>query len=130
MNDKNLRVSLAEYGRRLMADRLVTGPGGNLSARSGNVIYLSSSGLAFDEMRAEDYVGMKLDTGDLLEEERRPTSEFMVHLACYRKRPDIGAVVHTHPPYTVALSSSGNVGRPAGSSVSRIPGMFVLSTTR
>jgi len=108
MRDEGLRKKLAEYGRRLMAEGLVTGPGGNISARSENLIYVSASGLAFDEMTPEDYVGMDLHTGEVLEGERRPTSESLVHLACYRRRPDIGAVIHTHPRYTVALSSSGH----------------------
>jgi L-fuculose-phosphate aldolase len=108
MRDEELRIKLVEYGKRLMAERLVTGPGGNISAKEGNIIYLSPSGLAFDEMGPEDYVGMDLTTGEVVEGERRTTSEFLVHMACYRKRSDIGAVVHTHPPYTVALSSSGH----------------------
>jgi L-fuculose-phosphate aldolase len=108
MRHEELRIKLVEYGKRLMADRLVTGPGGNISAKEGNIVYLSPSGLAFDEMGPEDYVGMDLTTGQVVEGERRTTSEFLVHMACYRKRSDIGAVVHTHPPYTVALSSSGH----------------------
>lgn len=108
MRDEELRIKLVEYGKRLMAERLVTGPGGNISAKEGNIIYLSPSGLAFDEMGPEDYVGMDLTTGEVVEGEGRTTSEFLVHMACYRKRSDIGAVVHTHPPYTVALSSSGH----------------------
>ncbi|MBW1946158.1 MAG: class II aldolase/adducin family protein [Deltaproteobacteria bacterium] len=108
MRDEELRIKLVEYGQRLMAEGLVTGPGGNLSARAGNIIYLSPSGLAFDEMGAGDYVGMDLNSGEVIEGEGRPTSEYLVHLVCYRKRSDIGAVVHTHPRYTVALSSAGH----------------------
>jgi len=108
MRDEELRLKLAEYGQRLMAEGLVTGPGGNLSARAGNIIYLSSSGLAFDEMGPEDYVGVDLNSGEVIEGKGRATSEYLVHLACYRKRSDIGAVVHTHPRYTVALSSAGH----------------------
>lgn len=108
MQDEALRLKLVEYGRRLLAEGLVTGPGGNISARLDNVIYLSPSGLAFDEMAPGDYVSMNLDTGDIIAGKRRPTSEYQVHLACYRKRADIGAVVHTHPRYTLALSSSGH----------------------
>ena len=54
MRDEALRIKLVEYGRRLMAEGLVTGPGGNISARSGNLVYVSASGLAFDEMEPAD----------------------------------------------------------------------------
>jgi L-fuculose-phosphate aldolase len=37
----------------------------------------------------------------------KPTSELPMHLEAYRQRPDIQAVVHAHPPITVALSIAG-----------------------
>lgn len=37
----------------------------------------------------------------------RPSSEILLHLEAYRRRPDIRAVVHAHPPIAVALSIAG-----------------------
>ncbi|HSG18288.1 MAG TPA: class II aldolase/adducin family protein, partial [Anaerolineae bacterium] len=37
----------------------------------------------------------------------KPTSELPMHLEAYRQRPDVEAVVHAHPPTTVALSIAG-----------------------
>ncbi|UCF91393.1 MAG: class II aldolase/adducin family protein [Desulfobacterales bacterium] len=108
MRDLAIRTELVKYGRRLIDEGLVTGPGGNLSARAGAVAYLSPSGYAFDELRPEDYVGIEIASGEIVAGEHRPTSEFLMHLACYRRRPDIGAVVHTHPRYTIAMSSAGH----------------------
>jgi L-fuculose-phosphate aldolase len=108
MRDEALRKDLVHYGKRLMADGLVTGPGGNLSARSANIVYLSPSGYAFDDLAPEDYVGLDISSGEFIRGENRPTSEYLMHLACYRKRQDVGDVVHTHPRYTIALSSSGH----------------------
>ena len=108
MRDRAIREELVAYGNRLMSDGLVAGPGGNISAREGDLIYLSPSGFAFDELQPQDYVGLDIETGEVVEGEHRPTSEFLMHLFCYRKRPEIGAVVHTHPRYAVALSSSGH----------------------
>ena len=34
----------------------------------------------------------------------KPTSEMAMHLACYRARPDVKAVVHAHPPLSVAFT--------------------------
>ena len=36
-----------------------------------------------------------------------PTSEMAMHLACYDARPDIQAVVHAHPPISVAFTIAG-----------------------
>ncbi|MFZ1986964.1 MAG: class II aldolase/adducin family protein, partial [Desulfatitalea sp.] len=88
------------------ADGLVAGPGGNISARTGNIIYLSPSGLAFDELQPEDYVGIELSSGQVVEGRQRPTSEYLMHLACYQVRDDVRAVIHTHPRYTIAMSSA------------------------
>lgn len=46
-------------------------------------------------------------TGKLLSGRRKPFSELKIHLAAYNSRPDIKAVVHAHPPYSMALSCSG-----------------------
>ena len=108
MQDKTVRDELAQLGRKLYADGLVAGPGGNISARAGDRVYLSPSGFAFDELRPEDYIGMDLRSGRVVEGRHRPTSEFLMHLACYEVREDVRAVVHTHPRYTIALSSAGH----------------------
>lgn len=108
MNNQAVREELVSWGNRLIREGLVTGPGGNISARSGDIIYVSPSGYAFDELGPEDYVGVDLNTGQLVEGTLKPTSETEMHLACYRKRPDITAVFHTHPKYTIAMASSGH----------------------
>ena len=45
--------------------------------------------------------------GKPVEGETRPPSEFALHLGAYAERPDIGAVVHAHPPYATALACAG-----------------------
>ena len=37
----------------------------------------------------------------------QPSSEVALHLACYRARPDVAAVVHAHPPTAVARTLVG-----------------------
>jgi L-fuculose-phosphate aldolase len=134
MPSEEIRKELVDYGTRLMVEGLVTGPGGNLSAREGNIAYLSPSGFAFDELNPEDYVAIEVESGDILGGDKRPTSEFLMHLACYRRRPDIGAVVHTHPRYTIAMSSSGHDIRPMFAdfhiyTLSKIPHIDYLTVT-
>jgi len=102
-----LRSELVHYARKIMAEGLVAGPGGNLSARAGDVMYISPSGYSFEEAEAEDYVGVDIPSGQIEEGDKRPSSEVLMHLACYRKRPDMRALVHTHPPITVGLISAG-----------------------
>jgi L-fuculose-phosphate aldolase len=104
-----LRDELARYGRKVLEERLATGAGGNISARCGDTMLISPSGLSLEDTLPEQYVAVSLSSGLLLDPTAlRPSSEVLMHLAIYRKRPDVNAVVHTHPQYTIALSSSGH----------------------
>ena len=104
---REVRRELVYYARKIMAEGLVAGPGGNLSARAKDVMYISPSGYSFEEAEEDDYVGVDIPSGRIVETDKRPSSEVLMHLACYRKRPDIRALVHTHPPITVGLISAG-----------------------
>jgi L-fuculose-phosphate aldolase len=99
-----LRQELCVYARKTVANRLVVGPGGNISARLGGKMYLSPSGFALDEVRPEQWVEVDVATGEVTDNGLRPSSEVLMHLYLYRKNPDIHAVVHTHPPYCIALT--------------------------
>jgi L-fuculose-phosphate aldolase len=104
-----LRQEIAVYGRRVLAERLATGAGGNISARVGDVMLISPSGISLEDATPEEYVAVSVSSGSLLGNNGlRPSSEVLMHLACYRKNPDTKAVVHTHPQYTIALTSSGH----------------------
>jgi L-fuculose-phosphate aldolase len=103
-----LGEELIRYGRLISAKGLVIGPGGNLSAREENLMWVTPSGMAFDDLTPEDLVGIDLETGRVVRGSRRPTSEVLMHLFIVRRRPDVNAIVHTHPPSTIALVSAGH----------------------
>lgn len=104
-----LRSEVAHYGRQLLASGLATGAGGNISARYGDTMLISPSGMSLADTTPEQYVAVEVSTGTISDSNGlRPSSEVLMHLACYRKRPDVRAVVHIHPQYTIALCSSGH----------------------
>jgi L-fuculose-phosphate aldolase len=47
--------------------------------------------------------------GDIIEGKRKPTIEKDLHLGVYRVRPEVNAVVHTHPIYSTIFSCTGEV---------------------
>lgn len=102
-----VRDDLVACGRAIAAKGLVVGPGGNLSARVRETMYISASGSSFGEATPEDYVGVDIATGRVVDGAKQPSSEVLMHLACYRRRPDVQAVVHTHPTMVTAVASSG-----------------------
>lgn len=106
-----LREELVAFGKKLLSAGLTTGTGGNLSAydRSCGVIAMTPSGLDYLKTTAADIVLMDPD-GQIIEcrESVRPTSEWELHLAIYRSRPDVSAVVHTHSLYATAIACTGS----------------------
>ncbi|MCV5435291.1 class II aldolase/adducin family protein, partial [Escherichia coli] len=58
------------------------------------------------ETKPEDVVILNLD-GEVVEGERKPSSELDMHLIYYRNREDINALVHTHSPYAKTIASLG-----------------------
>ncbi len=103
----DIREQLVEYGKKMIECKLVVGPGGNISAREGDFAYLSPSGLSVAELGCDDYVKMNVKTGEVVEGSKRPTSETPLHLECYRRREDVRAVIHAHPPIATGLATGG-----------------------
>lgn len=104
MDATEIRNELCAYARKTVENRLVVGPGGNISARVGGKMYLSPSGFALDEVRPEQWVEVDIQSGEITDIGLRPSSEVLMHLYAYRENPSIGAIVHTHPPYCIAFT--------------------------
>ncbi len=104
-----LRRELVAAARRLDAQGLLPGPSGNLSARlEGDRVLVVPSGVPKGRLQPEELLVVNLQ-GDVLEGIRglKPTSELPMHLEVYRRRADVGAVVHAHPAASVALTVAG-----------------------
>lgn len=108
-----IREELFNIGEKIMEKNLVVGPGGNISARFQNIMYIKPSGHAFDELTPGDYIGVDITTGEVVEGEKRPSCEVLMHLGCYRTRSDIKAVIHTHPPLATGVINGGGKIEPA-----------------
>jgi L-fuculose-phosphate aldolase len=96
------RQRLADAGRRLAAQGLVIGTGGNLSERVGDQVAISATGVVLEAMEPADVSVVDL-TGRPAAGEPAPSSEIVLHLGIY-ERFGAGAVVHTHAPVASALS--------------------------
>jgi hypothetical protein len=102
----SLRAEVAAAAREMHRRGLVAGTAGNVSAREGDRVHITPSGLPYPDMSEADVVTLALD-GAVLAGDREPSSERRVHLAVYAARPDVGAIVHTHSGYATAWSSLG-----------------------
>jgi L-fuculose-phosphate aldolase len=94
----------------VVAHGLVVGSGGNLSARitGTDECWVSATGTWLDRLDRPSFVRVRLGDGSLVgDASALPTSELALHLATYRRRPDVSAVVHLHPQTVLLLDALG-----------------------
>ncbi len=99
---------MIEVCRRLYDRGLIAATDGNVSARlsDGNIL-VTPSGMHKGLLDRTDLIIIDPE-GHVLEGYGRPSSELAMHMAIYQGDPKAMAVVHTHPPWTLALSLSGH----------------------
>jgi L-fuculose-phosphate aldolase len=94
--------------KEMLRKGLVEGTSGNISARlpDGNIVCTPSS-VDYEAMEKDDLVVVSPD-GTVIEraEGRSPTSEILLHLACYKAFDDIGSVIHAHPVWATMFAVS------------------------
>ncbi|WP_435129529.1 class II aldolase/adducin family protein [Actinacidiphila sp. bgisy144] len=96
---------VVDAARRTVADGLVVGTSGNVSALVGDdLVLVTPTGVPYHRLGPGDLVGVDLASGRQVRGELRPTSELPLHLAVYRGTP-ARAVVHTHAPHATAVST-------------------------
>lgn len=113
----DLRDQLAHVGHEVVRAGLVVGSGGNLSARprGEDWCWVTAAGSWLDRLDRDCFVRVGLTdvepesggpmpgvVGDV-----PPTSELALHLATYRARPDVRAIVHLHPQSVLLLDALG-----------------------
>jgi L-fuculose-phosphate aldolase len=107
------RADLVAFARRMAGDGLALGTSGNLSVRRQDTIAITPSGVPYERMSPADICLVRVADGTplggavglgLAEPGLRPSTETPMHLAVYRAT-GAGAIVHTHSPFVVALST-------------------------
>lgn len=103
-----LRRDIVAACRAMNAMGINQGTSGNISARYGDNMLITPSGMPYEEMDAKDIVPMTL-TGEYgsYTGENVPSSEWRFHLDIMLARPEIGSVVHTHSTYATTLAICG-----------------------
>lgn len=101
------KALLLESGKKLLHEGFTVETWGNISLRGADqLIYITPSGMNYDTCTEDDIVVMGLD-GTIVDGHRTPSIEHGLHRAVYTARPDVNAVVHTHPIYSTVFSAMG-----------------------
>lgn len=100
---KAQKESICEIGRRLYTKGFAAANEGNLSIRIGDDRVLCTPTMQCKGfMKPADICTVDM-TGKQLEGVKKRTSEVLLHLEIYKRRPDVKSVVHCHPPHATAF---------------------------
>lgn len=105
-NEDELRQQLVEVMQAMQASGLNRGTSGNASARIGDGLLVTPSGIAPGKLTPDSMV--RLDAaGEAAPGALRPSSEWRMHAGILARRPDIHAVVHCHARHATILACAG-----------------------
>ena len=99
---------IVDSGVRMYSAGLTVETWGNISYcdRETGRVYITPSGMDYCKLTTDDIVVVDLQ-GNVVEGNRRPSIETGLHVAVYNARPDVNAVIHTHPIFSTVFSSMG-----------------------
>jgi L-fuculose-phosphate aldolase len=104
------REEVLEAVQRIVAAGLVAGSSGNVSRRiagaDGDLFAVTASRVPYHRFGIGDVLIVDADV-DPVVGDGIPSSESLVHMAVYRARPDVGAVIHTHSIHASAFAVAG-----------------------
>lgn len=102
---EQLKQDMVDIGRQLVKTGLTRGTCGNISSRipEQNEILITPSGIPFPDITPRDLlqIDFKGDSKGM----QKPSVETPLHLAIYKRRDDVGGIIHTHSLYALAVSS-------------------------
>ena len=104
MSESADREAVVQACRQLSLAGLNQGTSGNVSLRRGDTVLVSPSAVRPEHLAAEDIAAMPLEGGGAWSGPLRPSTEWRFHLDILAARPEMGAVVHCHPPFATALA--------------------------
>ncbi|MEP0960722.1 MAG: class II aldolase/adducin family protein [Roseobacter sp.] len=105
MNEAELRKDVVAAYQELGREGMNKGASGNVSARLGMHMLITPSGIPSALMEPDQVAKLRIDddTG-AYEGPCKPSSEWRFHRDILRSRPDAGAVVHAHAPFSTILA--------------------------
>ncbi len=106
-SERHYRNEIVHFGRMLHERGYVAAMDGNLSIRlDEDRILATPTAMCKSMMRPSDLAIVDMD-GRHVAGRRHVSSEIGMHLLIYRLRPDVGGVVHAHPPTATGFAASG-----------------------
>jgi L-fuculose-phosphate aldolase len=109
MTHDDIKQQMIWAGKVLVAEGQDDFTRGHISVRLPDApsrFFMKPHSVGLDEITPESILTLDLD-GNIVAGTARRHSEVYIHSEIFQRRPDVHCVIHTHPPYTVALSATG-----------------------
>ena len=107
VSEWKLKEQMCDIGRRIWIKGFCAGNEGNHSYRlSETRVLCTPTGISKGDLKPEDICTVDLE-GKQIAGTKKRTSEIQLHLAIYNARPDVRAVIHSHPPHATAFAVAG-----------------------
>lgn len=107
MEYEDLRKQVVDAGLKMFRKEMTHGTSGNISCRvpGREKMLITPSSIPYEDIKTKDIILVNFK-GEAEETGRNPSSETPFHLAVYKKRKDIGGIVHSHSTYVLAVAAS------------------------
>ncbi len=99
--------ALIRTAKKMYSLRYEMSDGGNMSARipGTDLMMVKGTNVSFEITDMDSLVVTDFD-GNVVEGEKKPSKESLLHGALYKKLPELGAVMHVHSPYANAWADA------------------------
>jgi len=101
---KNLKNDIVHTSKKTLDQGLNCGSEGNVSVRKKDTIFITPSGI--ETATLNETLISEVDIHGNVKNNKKPSSEILMHLYIYRNRPEISAIVHCHSMWASILSCS------------------------
>lgn len=105
MKINDIKNEIIKYGDVIDSKGFSPGTSGNISVRYEDKIVITSSGSSNGNLSYEDLILIDFD-GNVVDGSKKASSEKMLHVEFYKKRPDINAVIHVHPTFLSSFAAA------------------------
>lgn len=103
----DMRELVVEYGKKMLREHFTIETWGNISARGEDgLVYITPSGMDYETCAADDIIVMTPEK-KVISGSRKPSIETDMHLSIYKARPELGAVIHSHPIFSTVFACMG-----------------------